>query len=771
MDKKIINQILIFFLFSIFMIITVSACGPGDWGSCDYYIDSLDAVCLNDDNDTYVLNWSYFNWSIYNDIGYQRSPSNSTHRIHFQYQPTPQNDYAYVDADYIYQTIPYYDDWPVYTTYAEVTVISHTTNSSQYPDEMGRLRLQRKTDESELWSGTPAETNHHSFYYNLSNSCGDKYPTSPPWDIDTATNDSLSDNHISYYNMNASSGTLLIDWEGCYNGTLNNMNDADWVGGKFDNSLDFDGINDEVQVSSVSALNPNHLTISAWIYPTGGSGFREIVAKRGTYPVGYWMTMRSSDEVGCSVDVSGAEEYAISTGTSVNLNTWSHVVCTYDGTNARIYINGTLAGTSSGTSGNIVTDSSDLYIGSKGGAEEFQGRIDEVAIWSDAKNQSQIAGLYNNHNGNNDFYTPSCGAGGGGGGGGVNVTKIANISDQNMTFLDRLYLNLSTYFQDWYELAIVFDEPIDGNESVLITGYGTAHADYFEAYLGTVGHYDNLTFDSYERNHTVQIDAFACDNQSDIDNFCPVAGFPSTCNVSAFYTDDHCVSSFFNLSINDTYTPQVSRNNNFSLYYSLDCNEQRTFPMWYYYQNYARVNITYMYNLTHNRTVVCDYGETSDTWYNDSISLRLQCVPSNIYAIFTGRGVYGNYSVTFNASNSNNSLTDTIVLISENDTSCVTSTEFEVPVNYTHFYDAFTWSTDETVNNWIMLFILLAVGTFFVLFVNIPLKFNAISMYVTFFALMGLILFFAIDDRIGWAWFIVPLVLFITYKVLGFTNG
>src|ERR1051326_5474674 len=79
-------------------------------------------------------------------------------------------------------------------------------------------------------------------------------------------------------------------------------------------------------------------------------------------------------------------------------NTWYHVVVTYDGTTERMYTNGVQA--SSASSPGYVTDpTTPLIIGtgpeiSGGGGAEWDGALDDVAIYPSALSQTQITNHY-----------------------------------------------------------------------------------------------------------------------------------------------------------------------------------------------------------------------------------------------------------------------------------------------------------------------------------------------------------------------------------------
>jgi hypothetical protein len=65
-----------------------------------------------------------------------------------------------------------------------------------------------------------------------------------------------------------------------------------------------------------------------------------------------------------------------------------HVAGTYDGTTAKLYVNGNLVNSVT-TSGGIYTNTGEFRIGNDG--ESMTGQIDEVRLWNVARTQQQIA--------------------------------------------------------------------------------------------------------------------------------------------------------------------------------------------------------------------------------------------------------------------------------------------------------------------------------------------------------------------------------------------
>lgn len=105
---------------------------------------------------------------------------------------------------------------------------------------------------------------------------------------------------------------------------------------------------------------------------------------------------------GATIDLvrrsSGGALSQISGGTALSLNTWYMVTATYDGSNLRIYLNGTSDATPVAD-----TNTADIYqrgdigatIESGSNSKWWGGRMDEMGFWSRALSGAEITQLYN----------------------------------------------------------------------------------------------------------------------------------------------------------------------------------------------------------------------------------------------------------------------------------------------------------------------------------------------------------------------------------------
>ena len=246
-------------------------------------------------------------------------------------------------------------------------------------------------------------------------------------DID-ADNDSLRVNTTPVSNV--SNGTLILNADGTFtytpdenfngpdsftyevsdgNGvtdlatatiTVNPINDAP-VARPDGVYLSFDG-DDFVRVADDLSLQmTNHVTMEAWINPeVGGTGSQLIINKEGEYELGI---IADTGEIKFAIAEVGTPDHWDwhDTGYLVTSGEWTHVAVTYDGdaNEAKTYINGELVDTfaQSGAIGDVYTGFNDLTIGGRGNDsdERFDGKIDEVRVWSTTRTEAEIQASMN----------------------------------------------------------------------------------------------------------------------------------------------------------------------------------------------------------------------------------------------------------------------------------------------------------------------------------------------------------------------------------------
>ncbi|MBH9740944.1 DUF6701 domain-containing protein [Vibrio navarrensis] len=142
----------------------------------------------------------------------------------------------------------------------------------------------------------------------------------------------------------------------------------------------------------------DQLTVSAWVYPNDypNSGLMSIVSKDGNYE----FHLDSSGRVYWYWEIQGGGYDVLTSTKSIPKNQWSHITVRYNKSGApqrqSIFINGQLD-SSSNRNDTLAINDRPLQIGQDQNfaGRAFDGRIDEVAIYSRALSDSQILDLYN----------------------------------------------------------------------------------------------------------------------------------------------------------------------------------------------------------------------------------------------------------------------------------------------------------------------------------------------------------------------------------------
>lgn len=157
------------------------------------------------------------------------------------------------------------------------------------------------------------------------------------------------------------------------------MTSDDQVEGRVDGSLDFDGTDDIVQTTlNINQGGAYGATMEAWVYPTSSSAGRHHVVSsdNGGYD---WSLLREGP-----LWYLFTGENSRSTGLTVDLNTWQHVVAVFDpARGTKFYKDGVEVDIPY-----ISTDWNDNNIGigkNPGANEYFAGQIDEVRVSSVAR--------------------------------------------------------------------------------------------------------------------------------------------------------------------------------------------------------------------------------------------------------------------------------------------------------------------------------------------------------------------------------------------------
>ena len=206
-----------------------------------------------------------------------------------------------------------------------------------------------------------------------------------------------------WYSMNEGVGTIAYDGSGNKNsGIGQNFNDDEFLTGQtgcpqliqgYNRPMLFDGTNDYVTVGNPAALQftwADNFSLSAWIWRSSAAGsFDHIIGKT----FGNYRLALNGQQLSFRLNSNGL--IAASGASDIPNNTWTHVAATWatnssDGGTAKIYINGSLNATQTGTA-NWTDGGADFQIGnSYGESYYFNGLINECIAYNKTLSLAEV---------------------------------------------------------------------------------------------------------------------------------------------------------------------------------------------------------------------------------------------------------------------------------------------------------------------------------------------------------------------------------------------
>lgn len=224
----------------------------------------------------------------------------------------------------------------------------------------------------------------------------------------------LTDNLVSYWKLDETSGTSAADAHGANTGTITG-NPILGVTGKIAKAITLDGTGDYISIGDPANLDferTSAFSIQAWLnLPTPGADMA-IVGKHdvSTALRGYRFYIDAALKLYIQMlnDNGAGNKLRRASVQTVPANTWTHCVMTYSGSSTvaggKIYINATESTYDSeqDTLTATILNNINLEIGRNGSGwavGDFLGTIDEVGIWSRVLTGAEITELYNGGSG------------------------------------------------------------------------------------------------------------------------------------------------------------------------------------------------------------------------------------------------------------------------------------------------------------------------------------------------------------------------------------
>jgi len=156
------------------------------------------------------------------------------------------------------------------------------------------------------------------------------------------------------------------------------------------NMYTFDGVDDYIDFGNPAGFNiTNNITIDAWVKMMDVNGDQKIVTKFGDI---------ADDDAYALQAINGEPQFllnfgsswtTVSAGMTMNAGEWYHVAGVYDGATMKIYVNGVEQNAIAQT-GAFDISASSFKIGAWSGGGNWNGSIDEVRVWDDARTQTEL---------------------------------------------------------------------------------------------------------------------------------------------------------------------------------------------------------------------------------------------------------------------------------------------------------------------------------------------------------------------------------------------
>ena len=203
---------------------------------------------------------------------------------------------------------------------------------------------------------------------------------------------------VSYFKLDEPSGTTVDDAVETLDltNTGATVNQAEAKIGK---SYKF--VTDDYLGNVNTTYEFTEVSVSAWAYTTGSAAY-QVIASHKIYGSSTGFALTFSDwgyrpEWTVGDGASTPDNATVISGDALSDSTWYHLVGTFDGTTARLYVNGASVGTPVTWAHDILYDATGRFCIGIRSTDNYpmNGYIDEIAIWNRGLTSSEVTELYN----------------------------------------------------------------------------------------------------------------------------------------------------------------------------------------------------------------------------------------------------------------------------------------------------------------------------------------------------------------------------------------
>ncbi|OVE74450.1 hypothetical protein BVX94_00230, partial [bacterium B17] len=201
-------------------------------------------------------------------------------------------------------------------------------------------------------------------------------------------------NAMAVWHLNEISGDAIDATGSGHDGTLSGTTRGEsTVTETFTNSYSFNGASDNITITDHADLEQPNLTVEGWVYldsALNATLFDKSDGANSGYALGADSQGRAYFWCGDGfVKVQATGNMPLRSGQ------WHHLAGTYDGNDVKLYVDGMLMASAALDAVNADMDAGNALIGEDfGGANNLDGKIDEVAVWDRALTSAEIADHY-----------------------------------------------------------------------------------------------------------------------------------------------------------------------------------------------------------------------------------------------------------------------------------------------------------------------------------------------------------------------------------------
>lgn len=195
---------------------------------------------------------------------------------------------------------------------------------------------------------------------------------------------------VGSYHFDETTGTTAAD-SSPYANNATLFGGATWTSGKMGGALDLNGTNGYATLPP-NMINPAETTsgcsASAWVKLGASSGAVQVILQQDGPTGRFWLYRDGNGTLGTYIGGVATSSTGI-----IPVGVWTHVAVTYDGTNARLWLNGDLVATNAVTAESAADR---MIVGAnKTFGELWNGQVDELTIYNRKLAQPNIEDLFN----------------------------------------------------------------------------------------------------------------------------------------------------------------------------------------------------------------------------------------------------------------------------------------------------------------------------------------------------------------------------------------